>query len=196
VQGFDAGADDYVAKPFHLEEVLARIRAGCCAAPRGTPKANSTADRSGSTPAPDASRSTGSSGSAHQPWSTGLLSYLMHHRRAAWLSRSPRLVEHLIDASGLRPRRKQHHRGVRRPALRKKLGVDIIQTVRELGYLLTVFPVDAALMSLALQVVSIRDGLDRTHSPTSPAFALSGLYRRFPPSAVFDRRLGSSISRR
>ena len=24
VQGFDAGADDYVAKPFHLEEVLAR----------------------------------------------------------------------------------------------------------------------------------------------------------------------------
>ena len=27
VQGFDAGADDYVAKPFHMEEVLARMRA-------------------------------------------------------------------------------------------------------------------------------------------------------------------------
>ena len=27
VQGLDAGADDYVAKPFHMEEVLARIRA-------------------------------------------------------------------------------------------------------------------------------------------------------------------------
>src|SRR5437016_14040512 len=27
VQGFDAGADDYVAKPFQMEEVLARIRA-------------------------------------------------------------------------------------------------------------------------------------------------------------------------
>ena len=27
VQGFDAGADDYVAKPFHIEEVLARLRA-------------------------------------------------------------------------------------------------------------------------------------------------------------------------
>ena len=36
VQGFDAGADDYVAKPFHLEEVLgAGARA---AAPLGRPR--------------------------------------------------------------------------------------------------------------------------------------------------------------
>jgi len=27
VQGIDLGADDYVAKPFHIEEVLARVRA-------------------------------------------------------------------------------------------------------------------------------------------------------------------------
>ncbi|MBN9135373.1 MAG: response regulator transcription factor, partial [Phyllobacterium sp.] len=27
VAGIDAGADDYVAKPFHIEEVLARLRA-------------------------------------------------------------------------------------------------------------------------------------------------------------------------
>lgn len=27
VAGIDAGADDYVAKPFHIEEVLARVRA-------------------------------------------------------------------------------------------------------------------------------------------------------------------------
>ena len=57
VQGFDAGADDYVAKPFHLEEVLARV-ARCCAAPPVTPRASSIAARCGSTPAPAASRST------------------------------------------------------------------------------------------------------------------------------------------
>lgn len=27
VRGFDAGADDYVTKPFHIEEILARLRA-------------------------------------------------------------------------------------------------------------------------------------------------------------------------
>ena len=57
VQGFDAGADDYVAKPFHVEEVLARVRA-LYAARLGTPKANSLAARCDWTPALDGLPST------------------------------------------------------------------------------------------------------------------------------------------
>ena len=40
VRGFDAGADDYVAKPFHMEEVLARGPSRCCAARPATPQRN------------------------------------------------------------------------------------------------------------------------------------------------------------
>ena len=42
VAGFDAGADDYVAKPFHMEEVLARMRA-LLRRSAGMPPANSPA---------------------------------------------------------------------------------------------------------------------------------------------------------
>jgi len=57
VQGFDAGADDYVAKPFHLEEVLARVRA-LLRRSAGHARANSPAVRSVSIPALAASPST------------------------------------------------------------------------------------------------------------------------------------------
>ena len=57
VQGFDAGADDYVAKPFHLEEVLARIRA-LLRRSAGHAKSELNCGRCGSTPAPAASPST------------------------------------------------------------------------------------------------------------------------------------------
>ncbi len=45
VQGIDAGADDYVAKPFHMEEVLARMRA--LLAPRRRPRLERPHGRSG-----------------------------------------------------------------------------------------------------------------------------------------------------
>jgi two-component system, OmpR family, response regulator len=57
VAGIDAGADDYVAKPFHMEEVLARVRALLRRA-AGHASSDWNAARSSSTPAPRGSRST------------------------------------------------------------------------------------------------------------------------------------------
>lgn len=129
VQGFDAGADDYVAKPFHMEEVLARVRALLRRAAGHA-------------------RSEFSCGPLHLDTRSGrvavdgnpikltsheyrLLSYLMHHHGRV-VSRSE-IVEHLYDQHFDRD---SNTIEVFVGRLRKKLGVDVIQTIRGLGYLL------------------------------------------------------------
>jgi two-component system OmpR family response regulator len=135
VQGFDAGADDYVAKPFHLEEVLARIRAllrrsvgharseFLC----GPVRLDSRTGRVTVNGSPVKLTS-------HE---YRLLSYLMHHNGRV-VSRTE-LVEHLYDQDFDRD---SNTIEVFVGRIRKKLGVEIIQTVRGLGYLLTP-PADA-----------------------------------------------------
>jgi two-component system OmpR family response regulator len=129
VQGFDAGADDYVPKPFHLEEVLARIRA---LLRRSAGHAKSELNCG---PVRLDTRTGRVSVDGNPVKLTSheyrLLSYLMHHTGRV-VSRSE-LVEHLYDQDFDRD---SNTIEVFVGRIRRKLGVDVIQTVRGLGYLL------------------------------------------------------------
>ncbi|OQM73600.1 response regulator transcription factor [Manganibacter manganicus] len=127
VSGIDAGADDYVTKPFHIEEVLARVRALIrraaghasselmCGPLRLDTKA-SKADVDG----------VPLKLTSHE---FRLLAYLMHHMGEV-VSRTE-LVEHLYDQDFDRD---SNTIEVFVGRLRKKMGVDMIETVRGMGY--------------------------------------------------------------
>jgi len=127
VQGFDAGADDYVAKPFHMEEVLARLRALLRRA-----AGHATSELSCGPVVLDtkAGRVTVDGNpiklTSHE---YRLLAYLMHH--SGKVTSRTELVEHLYDQDFDRD---SNTIEVFVGRLRKKLGVDIIETVRGLGY--------------------------------------------------------------
>lgn len=129
VRGFDAGADDYVAKPFHIEEILARLRA---LLRRAAGHASSelscgpvTLDsRSGKVLVDGAPIKL----TSHE---YRLLAYLMHHAGRV-VSRSE-IVEHLYDQDFDRD---SNTIEVFVGRLRKKLGVDVLHTVRGLGYVI------------------------------------------------------------
>ncbi|NIJ41908.1 two-component system OmpR family response regulator [Parvibaculum indicum] len=135
VAGFDAGADDYVAKPFYMEEVLARLRA---LLRRAAGHASSELECGPLMIDTRTSRVT-VNGKAVKLTSLEyrLLSYLMHHQGRV-ISRTE-LVEHLYDQDFDRD---SNTIEVFVGRLRRKLGKDLIETVRGLGYRLTA-PEDA-----------------------------------------------------
>lgn len=129
VQGFDAGADDYVTKPFHMEELLARVRALL----RRSAGHASSEIVCGRVRLDTRSGRVTVDGNAVKLTSHEyrLLSYLMHHTGRI-VSRAE-LTEHLYDQDFDRD---SNTIEVFVGRLRKKLDVDIIQTVRGLGYLI------------------------------------------------------------
>ena len=130
VAGFDAGADDYVAKPFHMEEVLARVRA---LLRRSAGHATSELT-CGPVSLDTKSARVIVNGTAIKLTSLEfrLLAYLMHHKGKV-VSRTE-LVEHLYDQDFDRDSNTVE---VFVGRLRKKLGVDVLHTIRGMGYCMT-----------------------------------------------------------
>ena len=127
VQGIDGGADDYVAKPFRIEEVLARLRA---LIRRATGQVAPELQAGAVSLDPRAMRVTRDGAevrlTSHE---FRVLSYLMHHRGRV-ISQSE-LTEHIYAQDFDRDSNTVE---VFIGRLRRKLGAAFIETVRGLGY--------------------------------------------------------------
>ena len=130
VAGMDAGADDYMAKPFHMEELLARVRAQLRRS-AGHAKAELECGplRLDTKTARVSCNGQLIKLTSHE---YRLLAYMMHHNGRV-VSRTE-LVEHLYDQDFDRD---SNTIEVFIGRLRRKIPVDVIKTVRGLGYRLS-----------------------------------------------------------
>ncbi len=129
VRGLDGGADDYLVKPFDLEELLARVRVLVRRRVRQVAPALVIGDVRVDTLARSVFRDDESVALTAREYS--LLEYMVSHRGEV-ISRA-RLYEHVFDE---RDESFSNVIDVHVSSLRRKLGADFVETRRGLGYLI------------------------------------------------------------
>ncbi len=128
VEGIDAGADDYLPKPFRMEELVARLRA---LIRRSAGLASSILVNGPVTLDAKRMEVSVNGAPAHlSPQEYRLLSYLMHH--AGRVVSQLELTEHLYTQDF---ERESNAIEVLVGRVRRKLGVDLIETRRGFGYM-------------------------------------------------------------
>lgn len=129
VDGLDAGADDYLTKPFHLPELAARVRA---ALRRSTGRTNPLFERDGVVFDTRHGRATVQGIPVDlTSQEVAVLTYLIHN--AGRLISRTELSEHIYEYDGDRD---SNTIAVFINRLRKKLGPELIQTMRGRGYMI------------------------------------------------------------
>jgi two-component system OmpR family response regulator len=127
VQGIDSGADDYVSKPFRMEEILARLRALIRrASGQVTPALRCGGVLLDPRTAKVTLEGTPVRLTSHE---FRVLSYLMHHRGRVVSQRE--LTDHIYAENADRDSNTVE---VFIGRLRRKLGASFIETVRGFGY--------------------------------------------------------------
>lgn len=129
VDGLDAGADDYMTKPFHMPELAARVRATLR---RRTGQTNPIFEKDQLTFDTRTGRALhGGIPVDLTSQEAAVLSYLIHNN-GRLISRTE-LSEHIYEYDGDRD---SNTIAVFVARLRKKLGSELIQTIRGRGYMI------------------------------------------------------------
>lgn len=129
VEGIDAGADDYLTKPFRIEELIARLRALVRRASGNPSPVIEVGDIALDTRQMRVSRS--GQPIALSPQEYRLVAYMMHHRGR--VIDQLELTEHLYVQDF---ERDSNAVEVLVGRVRRKLGPDIIETRRGFGYII------------------------------------------------------------
>ena len=129
VEGIDAGADDYIAKPFQIEELLARLRA---VLRRTAGHASSVVKLKEVLFDPRQMRvSVNGTPLQLSPLEYRAVAYLIHHRNRVIPQHE--MVDHIY---GTNSDRETNTLEVLIGRLRRKIGVELIETRRGYGYII------------------------------------------------------------